>query len=477
LFQGARFLGDAEFSKAEFSGEALFHGAKFSGYAKFSETAFSGDAWFSEADFRQEAEFSGANFRGNVEFRRAEFSKIARFRKATFLGDAEFSECKFRDNAGFGSAKFSEDAQFSKAEFSKDVMFHTTTFDKAQRLGPWTVGGQLGLDQANFADRLELEATAESILCRRTRFNAGVVLRIAGDVALEGTEFPRPARAEPRRAGQRFRLISLRRTDTTNLVLASVDLSACRFAGAHNLDKLRIEGAIPFAFTPRGFKTARVGGYGPALWMWTRRQTLAEEHHLRHDRPRRWPGQRTPYPKEAAKGQDWYPVSCQPPYWFRKERPNEEELKDPPSDEELIDLYRSLRKAREDSKDEPGAADFYYGEMELRRLADHTPWAERFVLNLYWLVSGYGLRGLRALIALAVLILGTATLFRYVGFRQAPPHPAFWGSLLYAAKSVLSLPATEQLTSWGELLRIMLRLTGPLLLGLALLSVRNRIKR
>ena len=30
-------------------------------------------------------------------------------------------------------------------------------------------------------------------------------------------------------------------------------------------------------------------------------------------------------------------------------------------------LYRALRKGREDVKDEPGAADFYYGEMEMRR--------------------------------------------------------------------------------------------------------------
>ena len=30
-------------------------------------------------------------------------------------------------------------------------------------------------------------------------------------------------------------------------------------------------------------------------------------------------------------------------------------------------LYRALRKSREDAKDEPGAADFYYGEMEMRR--------------------------------------------------------------------------------------------------------------
>jgi hypothetical protein len=36
---------------------------------------------------------------------------------------------------------------------------------------------------------------------------------------------------------------------------------------------------------------------------------------------------------------------------------------------QLAGLYRALRKAREDAKDEPGAVDFYYGEMEMRRYA------------------------------------------------------------------------------------------------------------
>jgi hypothetical protein len=34
-----------------------------------------------------------------------------------------------------------------------------------------------------------------------------------------------------------------------------------------------------------------------------------------------------------------------------------------------------------------------------------------------------------------------------------------------------------RLTGWGKLFRIVLRLAGPVLLGLALLSIRNRVKR
>jgi len=76
-------------------------------------------------------------------------------------------------------------------------------------------------------------------------------------------------------------------------------------------------------------------------------------------------------------------------------------------------LYRALRKGREDAKDEPGAADIYYGEMEMRR---HTSGpangresasrgqVDRAVLTVYWLISGYGLRAWRAFTWLAAVI-------------------------------------------------------------------------
>lgn len=143
-------------------------------------------------------------------------------------------------------------------------------------------------------------------------------------------------------------------------------------------------------------------------------------------------------------------------------------------------MYRELRKGREDAKDQPGAADFYYGEMELRRRDRATPWAERLVLWLYWLVAGYGLRGLRALAWLAVVVVGLAAVLQAVGFNGG--DPPFRDALIYAAQSAVSITSgnkalTDHVSWAGEVLRIILRLAGPLLLGLALLSVRNRVKR
>ena len=81
---------------------------------------------------------------------------------------------------------------------------------------------------------------------------------------------------------------------------------------------------------------------------------------------------------------------------------------------EIATIYRALRKGREDNKDEPGAADFYYGEMEMRRHDPTKPRAERLVLLLYWLTSGYALRASWAVAWLAgVLILATFLLAAY----------------------------------------------------------------
>jgi hypothetical protein len=152
----------------------------------------------------------------------------------------------------------------------------------------------------------------------------------------------------------------------------------------------------------------------------------------------------------------------------------------------VASLYRALRKGREDAKDEPGAADFYYGEMEMRR-HDRGPgnaggrsWGRisRGVLAAYWLVSGYGLRAWRSLAALAAVTAVFAVAFHLWGFTKPPEPASYWTSLLFAFRSTISLTdSAVTLSAWGSLLQALLRLTGPVLLGMMLLALRNRVKR
>ncbi|MEU3621896.1 hypothetical protein [Amycolatopsis coloradensis] len=268
-----------------------------------------------------------------------------------------------------------------------------------------------------FRKRMVIDIHAEELDCTETAFEEGVTLRAgSASIDLERAVFGKPSMVAG--ADSATGVVSLRGTDVADLVLTDVDLSKCLFAGAHHLDELRIEGDCPF------------GSRG-------RRQILAEEAAWRRKSP------------EAI-------------------RPRR-----------IADLYRQLRKAQEDSKNEPGAADFYYGEMEMRRHSPATPWSERVILHLYWLVSGYGLRALRALATLAALIALVTVGFRIGGFKTTP---AFGDTLVYVAQSTVSLETKltslpKDLTPFGEVMRLVMRVLGPLLLGLTLLAVRNRVKR
>jgi len=97
----------------------------------------------------------------------------------------------------------------------------------------------------------------------------------------------------------------------------------------------------------------------------------------------------------------------------RKKKEKQQKIK------HLAQLYRDLRKAQENAKNEPRAADFYYGEMEMRRL--HSTWGARLLLTAYWAISGYGLRPFRALVTLITLICVATFIFHTYGIKDAVP--------------------------------------------------------
>ncbi|MEU4295060.1 hypothetical protein AB0E63_43145 [Kribbella sp. NPDC026596] len=235
-------------------------------------------------------------------------------------------------------------------------------------------------------------------------------------------------------------LLSLQRANVAGLGLINVSVADCRFAGAHNLDKLRLEAGVAFGIAPTRLVPPS----------WGSRQVIAEERAWRAARSRRWTA--PPWPP-----------------WLDEQQPDELQAGS------IAGLYRALRKGREDTKDEPGAADFYYGKMEMRRCARPTEGGsdgrstgtsrgrfERGVLTAYWLVSGYGLRTWRAVACLAVVIAVLAIAFHLAGFAKPPQPVSYWTSLLYTFRATLSLTDNEvTLTAWGKLLQGLLRLTGP----------------
>lgn len=405
-------------------GHVQFNGAHFPDGADLMGVRFGSDAGFARALFGQEASFDGAEFGRGAWFHDAEFEHGVSFAGAHISGPAGFGEVRVTGVARFDDARFGKQAWFDEARFGGDATFGGAHFD-----GPaWFMG-------TDFAEGAGFDGA---------RFDAGVTMSLsAGQLKATGATFGAPS-AVGSLSGERVSVQTIERADATNLTLTDVDLTACRFDGVHHLDTLKMEGICTFGRPPRG---ARLGALLPPLWWWTRRRVLAEED--------RW---RT----TTRRSSGWGATSL-----------SSQAL----SADRISVLYRQLRKGAEDAKNEPGAADFYYGEMEMRRHGRSTSASERVVLALYWLVSGYGLRALRAVgCLLALVVLGGIGLHLW-GFADAT-----WGfprSLLYAARASVSLEPTSniELTGWGEALQLVLRLSGPLFLGLALLAVRNRVKR
>jgi hypothetical protein len=272
------------------------------------------------------------------------------------------------------------------------------------------------------------------------------------------------------------RMVSLRGVDAAHLGLTDVNLSECLFAGTVHLDQVRLEGDCDFAHVPAG---VRWHGWRPARW--SPRRTLAEEQHWRASR-------------HIGPG-GWIPTAST----------------DSVGPAALVAVYRQLRKSFEDAKDEPGAADFYYGEMEMRRNDVKRPRVERALLVGYWAMSGYGLRASRALSWLLLAMTTTVLAMMLWGLPQHDPEPSSTGSLTgqsirlvtnepdsenpigplherlttkrfekglrVVMNSVIFRSSAQNLTTAGTYTEMASRLTEPVLLGLAVLAVRGRVKR
>jgi len=124
----------------------------------------------------------------------------------------------------------------------------------------------------------------------------------------------------------------------------------------------------------------------------------------------------------------------------------------------------------------PSAADFYYGEMEMRRNDRRSSVFDRLVLSVYCLVSGYGLRPLRALVTWMLLVAVGAALMSCGGFVDSN-YTMHRGFLFATRASLPGIPTVEALTDVGQYVEITLRVLGTLSAALFLVALRARVMR
>ncbi|MET8012912.1 pentapeptide repeat-containing protein [Streptomyces sp. NPDC005271] len=532
-FGRAQFAGPANFEEAQFTSRALFEEAQFTSRADFGGAQFSSPAGFNEAQFSDHADFGGAEFASIAGFGRAQFVGPANFGGTRFFGPAGFGGAQFAGPADFGGAQFSDLAGFDEALFSGRASFEGARFSSSAKFGGSRFSGVAAFNEARFEGvsvfgplvcaqavllsgavfvlPATLEMAAAEVVCARTRWESTATVRVryaAVDLSHSVLAAPAAVIAHPTpfshdgsavsedllagpgqqsRVTDRVRVVSVQGVDAAHLVLTDIDLTDCLFSGAFHLDQIRLEGRTTFADAPTGWHRR---GIRPIHF--TRRRVLAEEHHWRAHAADQ------PVPPTG--------VALDPRWW--RPGPHHADPARTPDPEDVAALYRQLRKAFEDGKNEPGAADFYYGECEMRRHdTNGTAKGERRLLWGYWLLSGYGLRASRAFTWLLGAMTVTVLLLIGVGLPTHDPDPATTGTLNgsrislktstpdpalhggwtqrmtfaraekatgVAVNSVVFRSSGQNLTTVGTYIEMAFE---PTLLALGVLAIRGRIKR
>jgi len=470
---------DVDFSGASFGIGASFANGRFGDHADFSDARFgiSPDGSLGDPDadperFSAIADFSRCRFGDHVTFDRTSWFGDAAFARTTFGRSAQFHHLHLAGSLLFSGSSFGDGLYLTLAEPYADTPHRAgeVVHFAAAVIG---AGAQIGIE-----DRLMNLTLNEASIGSWTNINwAGLPDGWMGAV-LEATHVGRGVQLHcvgggvvkmPRIRGESLRITGLALLETLRgahlgeLELEGVDLTECQWGGA-SIEKLRLGSGTHFARRP-------VLWFGPS----PTRSVLGEDH--------------------------WSIGGPSPPGGI------EFELQPTPM-AEVEDRYRSIRGALEQGGNGAAGNDFYYAEMQLRRLGRRfssdgfvPPSVQGVVLQAYWLVSGYGLRAWRAVATLLAVLLAAALLYSAGGLAKvvsvdgassasdggspattAPTtkRPLTLGEgFVVAGQQGLSLrtrPGVE-LSASADAIGLALRILVPLLLVLAALAVRNRISR
>jgi len=441
-------------------GEASLLDAVSFGYlATLGGVSFGDQASLSGVRFGDRADLRGVTFGDEASLCGATFGERADLSEVEFGVEADLTRARFGDGADLSRATFGAEAKLVGSWFVGDVSCVGAVFRGQQRtLGPMYAGGTIDLHDVQFRGETRLEIDAAGLVLSRAAFAGPAEIRVlrarteasettfGGRATIAGLgDARRPLLVFPQdrvmtdHSGAPLReadataatVLSLRRTDVSTLTIVGVGISEARFAGAQGLERMRLLDA--------------------SFDEYKGRQRVAEERLL----------------DDTGDG----PTS------------DEQRLGHPRcTAAQVAEIYRSLRKGREDNADAPGGNDLYVGEQLMRRraLADESPrsvanLARRVLLGLWAWVGGYGVRPGNPLIALVALTAAGWALAANFGLGRVSSSDA----LVFALRSMLLLPNSHNVASStsGDALQVALRVLGPLLIGLIVLGIRAQVKR
>jgi uncharacterized protein YjbI with pentapeptide repeats len=371
--------------------------------------------------------FIGFVFPATFTFKNTEFSGNARFEHTTFSGDANFVRARFGGNACFEDTKFGGKSIFDHAKFSEGAQFGGAEFSSEAGFWEAEFSGDAGFQGAKFSRDAGFQGAKFS---GNTGFE---YTEFSGDVWFERARFLSRTLFIPGKSHQcDFTDVVIQPPDA--LVFRDVDLTRCRFLGT-DVRKAEFVGVT-----------------------WPRIVSMKWPEFIR----RRWP--------RIASRFGVY---------------DEDKVDKRGTYDHVEQLYRQLKQNYEDRRDYERASDFHYGEKEMRRKNPKTRPGLRFLLTLYWLISGYGERwGLPLIWMGGLIVASTLSYLRWglLRFKDSGPVLGWtniWETFLYSFKAMTFLKPSnfEPAGLGGDLIYTAQSVLGPLLIALSALAIRQRLKR
>lgn len=384
-------------------------------------TVFQRSVYFFNLKFVEKVVFSETVFEDQVDFVDVEFSGGVLFKNATFQGVASFSGLRFSSEASFEGAVFQAEANFTGATFFSPTRFFETKFHEEASFEQARFEGPANFTRATFNDLASFDDTAFAVApsFESAKLNA----------LFNKTQFP---------WGTSF---------------MGADLSQVEFRGT-NLEGCLFSNCV-------GLETCR---FSHVIWHWRGRRVISDELKLF------WPATYEKLVKEEAQtiGSSHRFMAFKFPRWPEEKAPNPTQFR------VICQMYHQLKQNYEGGKNFVFAGHFHYGEMEMRRRNSRNQ-ARRTVgsiLGWYWVLSGYGERSWRAIIAFSIVFSLSAVLYSSQGM------PCSQSLFLSARVSLLRGNVFEftenDFMSWVMLVETIL---GPLTLGLFALTVRRQLRR
>ena len=471
--------------------------AEVSAMVHFKNYIFEGGLEIYGGSFYQTLEFIETTFHGGVYAAHIFFSKAAlAFTKCTFKAETIFNYAVIPDSTlGFTGCDF--ERQFraeglecglhlregchlksdlilreanAKAIFLNDctVMGELDVQDAhcnalhgnnlqakgAHLIGPISAESSIRFTRARFSNRIHMEIESPIYdMSSSVLETGGSILANGGKLEFKNLNVKSSLRVSGKPNNLKQPLVmDLQGADVGMMTFSHVDMSCCLFNGSHNLSEAVIESTVIFAQAPS--------------WWRSKRRCIAEEYAWRNSSGRpfsldwKLPGTRL----ATAPKTDPVPGQADPI------------VLPVISPSQIAGIYRGLRRSFEGKSDEPGAADFYYGEMEMRRHDKERTLPERWIIFFYWTLSGYGLRASRAIIAYILLMLVGAYAMISFGFQES--CKTFLDGLAYSVRSTIpGLQNNMDLTLYGKFIEPLIKILGAFLFALTVLAIRARVKR